>query len=629
LKAFKALPLRILRYKSNDQWADKGIPKSPLLHLLKSNVAPSDSEIITIRALITEVEVRIEELHHNHLPASQVTESQLLEFVQVHKALLSPVRYLPPEVLQEIFLHYCDHGITNPPISKIPWRLGHISHRWREIALSLPALWDNIPSIKFDMKSHSNPYVRAITHLIERSGTSPTLNFHICYPVWQKKIPRSPIIQMVVRHSERLELLSMCIHDMHTTMQFQGLKGRLTNLRNLTLRLPSTYSNDGRSLDIFKTAPALRQVELLASYPGDNIRILLPWSQITHFSDMLRSESVAPYVPLSSLPSLSYLYINKDLFRTSEGAYIIFPAPRDPSIHSSHYEPTTLSNLHTLKVYGHCSGDSADTGIFLDSLTIPAVETIEISLPGSLVPRLVSMFSRSHEPSRLQKLAFRSISLQAGELSVLLNLTPQLIELDISVPPMTDILRLIDCEGEVILVPMLRALYMHDHDMDNYLSESMECFKSLAQVRCEFGGKDSGDAIKPSLASRNTLDMLRIVFGSTEIRDVSQIKLNDWSFTPGDAEAVVDLLFRWSLRLNTDLFKDDGVSIPKREHNYLGLLDELFACIELCKVITNINVLRVGNSSFYVVYVQCYAHIFYFIFPSDDKYIHRFTAYYC
>ena len=56
------------------------------------------------------------------------------------------------------------------------------------------------------------------------------------------------------------------------------------------------------------------------------------------------------------------------------------------------------------------------------------------------------MFSRSHKPSQLQKLAFRTISLQEGELSTLLNLTPQLIELDIIIPPMYDILNLIDCE---------------------------------------------------------------------------------------------------------------------------------------------------------------------------------------
>ena len=579
---------------------------------MKSNVAPSDSEIITIRALITEVEVRIKELHHNHLPTSQVTESRLLEFVQVHKALLSPVRYLPSEVLQEIFLHYCDHGLTNPPISKIPWRLGHISHRWREIAFSLPALWDNIPPINFYMKSHSNlSYDRAIAQLMERSGTSPTLKLYLSFPFLQKDVPRSSIFKMVVRHSERLESLRMTIENMHATKHFQGLKGRLPNLRNLTLGLPWAFTNDGRNLDIFETAPALRKVKLVWSDPGDSIRLLLPWSQITHFTDMLHSKSIAPYVPLSSLPSLSYLDIHRDIYRESEFRF------HDPSTHwpPSQYEPITLSRLHTLKVHDHFN---EDTGIFLDSLKIPAVEDIKISLPRSLVPNLVSLFSRSHQPSRLQKLAFRTISLQAGELSDLINLTPQLIELDISVPPMADILRLIDCEGNVVLVLMLRALYMYD--IDDCLSESIECVKRLAQVRCKIDTKGSEGTIKPSLPNQNTLDVLRIVFNSTRDRHLSQIKLNDWcstEFTPEEDEAT-DVFFRWSLRLNAELFEGNWVSIRKCEHNYLGMLDELFTCIELCEAIT-INVLRVGNSSSYITYLKCYAHIF-ISFPLDDKY---------
>ena len=396
--------------------------------------------------------------------------------------------------------------------------------------------------------------------------------------------------------------------DMHITMQFKGLKGRLSNLRTLCLILPPTYSNDGRSLDIFETAPALRRVSLLGSYPGDSIRLLLPWSQITHFNDTLRSESVAPYVPLSLLPSLSYLYIDKDILRTSGGASIIYPPLRDPSTHPSHYEPVTLSDLHTLKVHGHRNGD---TGIFLDSLTIPAVVVIKISLPGSLVPHLVSMFSRSQEPSILQKLAFRSIPLYEGELSSLLNLVPQLIELDISVPPMADILRLIDCEGDDILVPMLRALYMHH--MDSHLLEWMECFKSLAQVRCELGFKNSKDANKSSLATRNRLDMLRIIFNSVRNRHMSQVLLNDWYYAPEEDEAV-DMFFDWSVRLCTDIFKDGERYIPNREHSYLGMLDELFTCIEQCETIT-INVLHVGNSSLQMVYMKLYTHIIIFFLP--------------
>ena len=197
-------------------------------------------------------------------------------------------------------------------------------------------------------------------------------------------------------------------------------------------------------------------------------------------------------------------------------------------------------------------------------------------------------------------------------MSALLNLVPQLIELDIGVPPTADILRLADCEGDVILVTMLRALYLHD--MDGRLSKLNESFKikTLAQVLCEFGGKDSEDAVKPSLARRNTLDMLCIVFDSTNHRHYSHIILKNWYYTPEEDKAV-DMFFRWNRRLTSpDLFNGIDVSIPKREHNYLGVLDELFACIELYReAITSTNVLRVGNSFLHMVYVKCYIHIFF------------------
>jgi hypothetical protein len=41
------------------------------------------------------------------------------------------------------------------------------------------------------------------------------------------------------------------------------------------------------------------------------------------------------------------------------------------------------------------------------------------------------MFSGFHGPCRLQKLAFRTIGLQTGELSGLLNITSHLVELDV------------------------------------------------------------------------------------------------------------------------------------------------------------------------------------------------------
>jgi hypothetical protein len=96
------------------------------------------------------------------------------------------------------------------------------------------------------------------------------------------------------------------------------------------------------------------------------------------------------------------------------------------------------------------------------------------------------------------------------------------------------------------------------HDMDGCLS--MERLKSLAQVRCELGGKDSGCHQLESFISEPerigcVTYRFRFKLNATNI-------LNDWSFTP---EAVADILFRWSMRLmrlntGTDLRKDDGLS---------------------------------------------------------------------
>ena len=118
---------------------------------MNSNAIPSDSEIIVIRALITDAEAWIEELHRRRFPAqdraSQAVEFQLLKDIEACRALLNPVRYLPSEILQEIFLHYADNPRRNVEIATMPWRLGHISHRWRKFPLSIPSLWNNIPVI--------------------------------------------------------------------------------------------------------------------------------------------------------------------------------------------------------------------------------------------------------------------------------------------------------------------------------------------------------------------------------------------------------------------------------------------------------------------------------------------------
>ena len=546
----------------------RGVRRSSLRHLLKSNAAPSDLEVITIRALITDAEVSIEKLHRRFPErnlASKVTESQLLKIIEVHRALLSPVRYLPSEILQEIFLHYTDNSNPNATIATMPWRLGHISHRWRKIALSIPSLWDDIPKINILLEKPSRSYVRALICLIRRSCT-PTLKFSIDGYPFPRKVPITPIIKEIILHSERIEQLRIEVNRV-TMRLFQGFKGHLPNLRILRLYI---NTHEVSNLDVFETAPALQQVTIGGFYREASFMFLLPWSQITHFEEELPHQraQARQLVPPASLHSLTYLHIYR------------FPCHCDESALRFPYLPITLSNLLTLKVVIYDHGYK-NVDLLLESLTIPAVEVMKIRYMEPLIPHLVSMFSGSRGPSRLQKLSFRTIRLQPGELSALLNLTPHLVELDITVPPADDLLRLIYGEGGVMLVPMLQALYMDSPVLTT--STQTEHFDTLAQVRCDLGSrKDSKDGTMSSLVSGTrtwtTLHTLRLVFNSAESRDFSQKILNNWLsfFTPEESKAI-------------DMISLCCDYCPSRDESFA---ENVFTCIEQYEI-TN-KVLHVG-----------------------------------
>ena len=116
--------------------------------------APSDLEISTIRALLN--------------PKTQ-----------------GSIPYLPTELLREIFLQYADGHVQDSWGSAVmmPWRLGQISHRWREIVLSLPYLWDKLPNIQIGHSSLVRRfYAQTFTCLAQRSGTSPTNSQLVAFP---------------------------------------------------------------------------------------------------------------------------------------------------------------------------------------------------------------------------------------------------------------------------------------------------------------------------------------------------------------------------------------------------------------------------------------------------------------
>lgn len=118
--------------------------ESPFAQYLHANYAPSDSELKYIRShLIPHARevVRLDAL----IADLSAKRAKAQAYIDVHKALLSPARRLPPDVVQEIFLA-CLPTKRNAVMSakETPLLLTTICRAWRALALGTPALWASL-----------------------------------------------------------------------------------------------------------------------------------------------------------------------------------------------------------------------------------------------------------------------------------------------------------------------------------------------------------------------------------------------------------------------------------------------------------------------------------------------------
>ncbi|KAH6911028.1 hypothetical protein BKA70DRAFT_1269247 [Coprinopsis sp. MPI-PUGE-AT-0042] len=67
-------------------------------------------------------------------------------FVADHRALISPIRHMPPDVLRNIFSHCVPHSAPEKVMqaSEAPLLLAQICRHWRDLVISTPTLWSTI-----------------------------------------------------------------------------------------------------------------------------------------------------------------------------------------------------------------------------------------------------------------------------------------------------------------------------------------------------------------------------------------------------------------------------------------------------------------------------------------------------
>ncbi|KAJ7765761.1 hypothetical protein B0H16DRAFT_1524297 [Mycena metata] len=117
---------------------------SPFASRLGTNYCPADDEISQIKAFLFDPSLRLKRIDEESA-VLQRERDFLATSIDAHKALITPVRRLPLDIIQEIFLaclpahRNCVMSATEAPVL-----LGRICSLWRAISLNMPRLWTRI-----------------------------------------------------------------------------------------------------------------------------------------------------------------------------------------------------------------------------------------------------------------------------------------------------------------------------------------------------------------------------------------------------------------------------------------------------------------------------------------------------
>ncbi|KAJ7693336.1 hypothetical protein B0H17DRAFT_1059790 [Mycena rosella] len=257
------------------------------LELMNTNAPPEGPELSFIRSVVSKTESRLAYLdgqifrHRDRLRELEEERAALWRYHTPNKAILSPLRRMPPEVLAEIFLWTLptlqtafDRSAFG--VKRSPWLLTQISSRWRAVAVSTPALWSHV--IVACDHEHANP-LSIVKSQIERAQK---LKIHFYGSEKRHAQPQIEIFRFLAEHSSRWEELSIGLTS-HLFPLLGTLKHRLPALRRLWVEWDGPESQAGvEFIDCFQPAPSLLDVAICNDYRS--ISIPLPAHQLTRYN---------------------------------------------------------------------------------------------------------------------------------------------------------------------------------------------------------------------------------------------------------------------------------------------------------------------------------------------------------
>jgi F-box-like len=293
-----------------------GLESSPFASRLNSNYIATNSEATEIRSLLKrptsrleELSIQLQELDEQYTEIRNEQASLLLSITK-HRALMSLVRKLPIEIIQEIFIA-CLPTAHNAVMSRWepPILLTQICSSWRNIAHATPQLWQSIhiaaPCTSNSMGRYAGECLNlpsaveqgqrseAVLEWITRSATFP---LDISLGQWGNSTPDGfydKIIDYLIRFSERWR-------EIRFSAPYQALipvaalpTSKVPLLETLSLNCPPAHISPLDRQYVWITtgilkAPKLRDLWLrgvwLSQLNEDTTRLPTNWSQLTSLS---------------------------------------------------------------------------------------------------------------------------------------------------------------------------------------------------------------------------------------------------------------------------------------------------------------------------------------------------------
>ncbi|KAJ7509451.1 hypothetical protein B0H11DRAFT_1959698 [Mycena galericulata] len=274
-------------------WNDLPAPTIPTPNpLALSNHPPNDLDVEEVRTFLTAANRRLEVLNQRISALAPVMNSltherdSLLADVRSHKAIVSPLRQLPSEIICRIFV------MTLPPLRRLempraPWFLGHICQRWRDIAVGLPILWSSFgidnegEKVKKLLEAAASiSYDDAVQAQFSRTGQAP-LQIAII-STGTSPYARSPLLDRLLAACHRWEVLDVTTEAYFLDM-IQEIKGKMPALRHFSANRISP-----KSVEILESCPSLRGIQ--ARKEGVPPSANVPWHNVTRYSGTVSSD---------------------------------------------------------------------------------------------------------------------------------------------------------------------------------------------------------------------------------------------------------------------------------------------------------------------------------------------------